>query len=188
MGEQADMATDATIRRAGDADLAVLADNFRKMWLEIGWSPEALREDWVDVVDSFVEAARSESDFAAFVAEIDGEVVATAACQILSGLYPEIRLGSSHLAGYIWGVYVRPDHRRLGLAWTILAGSDVRASSSTPLGTASASIGRWGSATRTSSTSCWPDRVRRATRADHDTFPGSSGCREAHRRLKVSVL
>ena len=38
------------------------------------------------------------------------------ACQILSGLYPEIRLGSSHLAGYIWGVYVRPDHRRLGLA------------------------------------------------------------------------
>jgi ribosomal protein S18 acetylase RimI-like enzyme len=110
------MPSDATIRMARDVDLAVLAANFRKMWLEIGWSPEALREDWVDVVGSFVEAARFASDFAAFVAEIDGEVVGSAACQILSGLYPEIRLGSSHRAGYIWGVYVHPDHRRLGLA------------------------------------------------------------------------
>lgn len=115
-GVQADVTGDVTIRRAGDVDMGVLADNFRRMWLEIGWSPETLRGDWADVVAAFVERARSAGDFAAFVAEADAGVVGTAACQIFSGLYPEIRLPTSHLAGYVWGVYVRPDHRRRGLA------------------------------------------------------------------------
>jgi GNAT superfamily N-acetyltransferase len=108
--------SDVAIRRAREAETGVVADHFRRMWLDIGWRPDALREDWADVVAAFVERARAEGDFAAFVAESDGEIVGTAACQVFSGLYPEIRLRASHLAGYVWGVYVRPSHRRLGLA------------------------------------------------------------------------
>jgi ribosomal protein S18 acetylase RimI-like enzyme len=108
--------SEATIRVASGADLGVLADNFRKMWLEIGWAPETIREDWAGVVAAFIAGAQAKRGFAAFVAEVDTAVVGSAACQILSGLYPEIRLESSHRAGYIWGVYVRPDCRRLGLA------------------------------------------------------------------------
>lgn len=110
------MSGDAAIRRAREDDLGALAQNFRSMWLEIGWAPETLREDWADVVAAFVERARREDDFAAFVAEVDGAIVGTAACQVLSGLYPEIRRVSAHRAGYLWGVYVHPDHRRRRLA------------------------------------------------------------------------
>lgn len=106
----------ATIRTARAGDLGILAENFRSMWLEIGWGPDSLRDDWADVVREFVERARREGEFAAFVAESDGEVVGTAACQVFAGLYPEIRRLSAYRAGYVWGVYVRPDHRRLGLA------------------------------------------------------------------------
>lgn len=105
-----------TIRRVTEADTGVLAESFREMWLEIGWSSEALRGDWREVVDVFVERARAQGDFAAFVGELGGEIVGTAACQVFSGLYPEIRRTDLHREGYIWGVYVRPDHRRLGLA------------------------------------------------------------------------
>lgn len=104
------------IRRAGDAELTVVADNFRRMWIDMGWHPETLRDDWAGLVAAFVERARSEGDFAAFVAALDGEVVGTAACQVFAGLYPEIRRGSAHRAGYVWGVYVEPPHRRRGLA------------------------------------------------------------------------
>lgn len=110
------MGNDGIIRRAGEDDTGVLADNFRRMWLDMGWRPESLREDGAPVVAAFVERARREGDFAAFLAEVDGEVVGSAACQLFAGLYPEIRRPGMHRAGYVWGVYVRPDHRRRGLA------------------------------------------------------------------------
>ena len=110
------MTSRATIRRASDAELGVLAESFREMWADNGWEAESFREDWADVVAAFVERARAEGDFAAFVAEVDGEVIGTAACQVFAGLYPEIRLRSVHRAGYLWGVYVRPDQRQRGLA------------------------------------------------------------------------
>ena len=106
----------ATIREATDADLADLAEGFRAMWLEIGWRARDLRADADAVVADFVARAREDGEFAAFVAEVGGAVVGTVACQLFSGLYPEIRRPSSHRAGYIWGVYVHPDHRRQGLA------------------------------------------------------------------------
>lgn len=110
------MRSEARIRRASGAETGLLAEHFRRMWLEIGWTPESFREDWAEVVARFVERARAEARFAGFVAETDTEVVGSAACQLFSGLYPEIRLAPSHRAGYVWGVYVRPDHRRRGLA------------------------------------------------------------------------
>jgi len=115
-GAKDQMANAATIRRAEDRDLEVVAGNFRRMWLEIGWPPETLRHDWREVVSDFVERARMAGPFAAFLAEMDSEVVGTAACQIYAGLYPEIRTPAAHLAGYVWGVYVEPAHRRRGVA------------------------------------------------------------------------
>lgn len=110
------MANGVTIRKAEDADLDAIADNFRRMWLEIGWPPESLRADWREVVRAFVERARVMGTFAAFLAEMDSAVVGTAACQAYTGLYPEIRTPAAHLAGYVWGVYVEPVHRRRGVA------------------------------------------------------------------------
>jgi len=79
----------------------VIADNFRRMWLEIGWPPESLREDWRSVVNDFVEHARRRGAFAAFLAEVDGAVVGSAGCQIYAGLYPEIRIPTRHRVGYV---------------------------------------------------------------------------------------
>lgn len=110
------MKGDPRIRRATDLELGIVNENFRRMWIDMGWEPQNLREDSAEVVTGFIERARAEGQFAAFVAEVDSEVVGSAACQVLSGLYPEIRLSASHLAGYIWGVYVAPAHRRRGIA------------------------------------------------------------------------
>lgn len=104
------------IRSADDADVPALAEHFRRMWLEIGWRPETLREDWLERVTAFIERARAEAEFAGFVAEVDGALAGTAACQLFSGAYPEIRRASWHRAGYIWGVYIRPEYRRRGIA------------------------------------------------------------------------
>lgn len=110
------MTDDTCIRAAGESELPVLAEHFRRMWLDMGWRPESLRDDWRERVTAFVERARGDGGFAAFVAEAGGGVAGSAACQLACGLYPEIRRESSHRAGYVWGVYVRPEHRRRGLA------------------------------------------------------------------------
>ena len=110
------MQSETTIRTASHRELDVLAESFREMWLAIGWRPESFRDDWKDVVSAFVAGARAENEFAWFLAEADGAIVGTAACELLSGLHPEIRHPSAHRAGYIWGVYVRPGYRRQGIA------------------------------------------------------------------------
>jgi len=110
------MAKAVTIRKANEDELDIVADNFRRMWLEISWPPESLREDWRAVVSEFIAHARARGAFAAFLAEMDSEVLGTAACQIYTGLYPEIQRPAAHLAGYVWGVYVEPAHRRRGVA------------------------------------------------------------------------
>lgn len=110
------MAGEPTIRRAGEHDTGTLAEAFRLMWHESGFAEESFREDADARVAAFVERTREEGEFAAFLAEAEGAVVGTAACQTYAGLYPEIRRRAVHLTGYIWCVYVWPEHRRRGLA------------------------------------------------------------------------
>jgi len=110
-----------TIREGESGEVGVLAEMFRRMWLDNGVDEAEIVEDWRQCVESFVEEARQRQAFRFFVAEHDGRLVGCAACQRFAGLYPAVLKGSLRRYGYVWGVYVEPEHRRSGLGEMLTA-------------------------------------------------------------------
>ena len=89
----------------------------RRMWLDNDVAEERIRADWQARVSAFIAVARRDLQFRAFIAEsADFTVVGSASCQLFAGLYPDILEVEQRRYGYIWGVYVEPDHRRQGIA------------------------------------------------------------------------
>ncbi len=104
------------IREANVEEEILIAEHFYKMWLDIGIPKEAIEDNWQDIILQFIENARQNLSYQAFVAEVDGIIVGSASCQLYAGLYPNaIKLNYRKL-GYIWGVYVEPKYRRRGIA------------------------------------------------------------------------
>jgi ribosomal protein S18 acetylase RimI-like enzyme len=104
------------IRAETPQEDALIGEHFYQMWLDIGISPEAITADWLDTVLHFIDHARRELEYQAFVAEIDGFIVGSVGCQRFAGLYPNIMKARERCDGYIWGVYVQPAYRRQGIA------------------------------------------------------------------------
>ncbi len=109
------MALTATIREGGAADVELLADAFRRMWLDNAVPAEHIEPEYRERVQQFVAAGRASDALRFFIAERDGRCVGAAACQLFAGLYPAILRRTLRCYGYIWGVYVAPDERRQGL-------------------------------------------------------------------------
>ncbi|DBA70376.1 TPA: hypothetical protein ACH3X2_011792 [Trebouxia sp. C0005] len=65
---------------------------------------------------TYREDARQFKQYKAFLAEADGKPAGSVSCQLFSGLYPLVFLESARKLGYIWGVFVEPEHRKKGLA------------------------------------------------------------------------
>ncbi|GAA6621116.1 GNAT family N-acetyltransferase [Scytonema sp. NUACC26] len=114
------------IKEATASEDFLIAEHFYKMWLDIGFPDDAIAlsasrtrliaPDWLNITLQFVEKARRELFYKAFVAEVEGAVVGSASCQLHSGLYPNIIKQEYRKYGYIWGVYVEPSYRRQGIA------------------------------------------------------------------------
>ena len=109
------MALTATIRAGELADVELLADAFRQMWLDNAVPAEHIEPDYHERVQQFVAAGRASDALRFFIAERAGRCVGAAACQLFAGLYPAILLRQVRCYGYIWGVYVARDARRQGL-------------------------------------------------------------------------
>ncbi len=86
------------------------------MWRDNDVPIESVRPDWQELTIAFLNHARCELAYKAFVVEVDGIVVGSAGCQLFAGLYPQIIEDSSRKYGYVWGVYVEPDLRSQGFA------------------------------------------------------------------------
>ena len=104
------------VRAATAQDDAFIAESFRRMWVDNGVPEEDIVEDAGPRVTAFLEDGRERLDLAAFVAVFDDEPVGCAVAQRFAGLYPLVLERSLRDYGYIWGVYVRPEHRRRGIA------------------------------------------------------------------------
>ncbi|KAF3887279.1 MULTISPECIES: GNAT family N-acetyltransferase [Nostocales] len=104
------------IKEATASEDSLIAEHFYKMWLDLGVPDDAFAPDWLDISLKFIEQARQELSYKAFVAEVEGNVVGSASCQIHNGLYPNIIKQQHRKYGYIWGVYVEPSYRRQGIA------------------------------------------------------------------------
>lgn len=103
------------IRVAHVGEDALVAENFGRMWAEYNLGV-LLAEDWLETTFAFIAHARETLEYAAFIAEVEGKPVGSAACQVFGGLYPSIFQSAVRKYGYIWGVYVAPEHRGKGIA------------------------------------------------------------------------
>ena len=103
------------VRPATAAEDALIAANYRCMWAEYELD-KILSDDWLDGTLRLTKQARAGLEYQAFIAEIAGEAVGSAACQVFAGLYPFVFRADKRKYGYIWGVYVAPAARGQGVA------------------------------------------------------------------------
>ena len=122
------------IRAATLQEDALIAEHFYQMWLDNHVAPEAMIDHWQENVLQFINQARRDLDYQAFVAQVEAHPnqfpspvksvgsgksvgsVGSVGCQRFAGLYPNIITKTDRCDGYIWGVYVEPAHRRQGIA------------------------------------------------------------------------
>jgi GNAT superfamily N-acetyltransferase len=96
-------------------DDALLVEHYRLHWLEMGIGSNEVRDDWRSEAFCFLREAREQKGFGAFAARKGDDVLGTACCQITQRTFPPFRKVDARLLGYLWGVYVRPEHRGRGL-------------------------------------------------------------------------
>ncbi|NMG07731.1 GNAT family N-acetyltransferase [Brasilonema sp. UFV-L1] len=105
-----------TIREATSQEDSLIAKHFCHMWQDMGVPDNAINPNWLEITLQYIEQARRDLFYKAFVAEVDGAVVGCASCQLYAGLYPNVLMPHYRKYGYIWGVYVEPAYRRQGIA------------------------------------------------------------------------
>ncbi|MCC5620989.1 GNAT family N-acetyltransferase [Nostoc sp. CHAB 5715] len=105
-----------TIREAATEEDLLIAKHFYQMWLDIGVYESNIDFDWQNITLKFIEEARRDLFYKAFVAEVDNAIVGSASCQLFAGLYPNVLKYEHRKFGYIWGVYVEQSYRGQGIA------------------------------------------------------------------------
>lgn len=103
-----------TIKEAISQD-SLIAEHFYRLWLDNDVSPDSIDPDWQQKTIDFIDEARRNLAFKAYVAIIGDRVVGSVSCQIFSGLYPMPFKPSFRQYGYIWNVYVDLNYRRRGI-------------------------------------------------------------------------
>ncbi|PSB04223.1 GNAT family N-acetyltransferase [Merismopedia glauca] len=106
---------EAKFRVAHREDDLIIAQHFYQLWLDNQVPENVIIPDWQQELIKFIESARSQLDYQAFVAEFDGKPIGSVSCQLFAGLYPIPFVESYRKYGYIWGVYVEPEYRQQGI-------------------------------------------------------------------------
>ena len=104
------------IREASLEEDLQIAQHFYQLWRDNDVPSESVKSDWLETILQFIDRARQDLFYKAFVAEINGTVVGSASCQLFAGLYPLALTEDYRKYGYIWGVYVEPPYRKRGIA------------------------------------------------------------------------
>lgn len=104
------------IREASQNEDSLIARHFYQMWMDNDVPDESIRSDWLETTLQFINNARQDLFYQAFIAEVDGVAISSASCQIFAGLYPQVLAENYRKYGYIWGVYVEPKYRGKGIA------------------------------------------------------------------------
>lgn len=116
MGSVSSIESTIDVREAEPQEDSLLAEHFYRLWRDNNIAAESIRPDWEDITLQFIQQARRELSYKAWVAEVEGAIVGSAGCQLFAGLYPLILADHERKYGYIWGVYVEPAYRGQGIA------------------------------------------------------------------------
>lgn len=103
------------IRIATPQEDSIIAKHFYQLWRDNDVPTHFIKPDWLETVIQFIETARRDLQYQAFVAEVDSLIIGSVGCQLFAGLYPHALAATYRKYGYIWGVYVEPSYRCLGL-------------------------------------------------------------------------
>lgn len=112
------------VRTAKQQEDECIAQHFYQMCLDNDLSEQNIAIDWQERVLQFIETARRDLNYQAFVAisaernceaPANEQIVGSVSCQKSAALYPIIFDPSYRCDGYIWGVYVEPVYRRQGI-------------------------------------------------------------------------
>jgi hypothetical protein len=71
-----------TIREATQQEDSLIAEHFYQLWQDIGVPNDAINSNWLEITLQFIEQARRDLFYKAFVAEVDSAVVGSASCQL----------------------------------------------------------------------------------------------------------
>jgi ribosomal protein S18 acetylase RimI-like enzyme len=103
-------------REANSNDDATIARHFFQLWRDNEIPETSIQANWREITQQFIENARETLAYKAFIAEIKGEIVGSAGCQLFAGLYPHALNEQQRKYGYIWGVFVESEYRQQGIA------------------------------------------------------------------------
>jgi len=104
------------IREATLQENSLIAEHFYQLWRDNDVPANSIESDWLEITLQFIDRARQELGYKAFVAEVEGRVIGSTSCQLFAGLYPQALTKEYRKYGYIWGVYVEPPSRDQGIA------------------------------------------------------------------------
>lgn len=115
--------TGPSIRRATAADAGVLARHRADMFRDMGQLPADLRDTLVEAARAYFATAVPDGRYVAWLAEVEGEIVAGAGLQ-LRELLPRPAAGGTRLVrgpqGLILNVFTEPAWRRRGVAAALM--------------------------------------------------------------------
>ena len=110
------MKLNINLRETSLEEDSLIAQHFYQLWRDNDVPADSIKSDWQETILQFINHARQNLCYKAFVAEVDGKVVGSAGCQLFAGLYPLALVENYRKYGYIWGVYVEPPYRGQGIA------------------------------------------------------------------------
>ena len=104
------------IREAAPEDDDILLRHYRTLRESYDVDEIHIRTDAESTVRKFIRDGRERFQMAAFLAEFDGNIVGSVACQLQQLPYPDVVVPAFRQHGYIWSVFVEPAARRRGVA------------------------------------------------------------------------
>lgn len=103
------------IRVATPQDDSLIARHFYQLWLDNDVAPSSIRPNWQEATLEFIDRARQDLNYRAFLGEVEGRAIASVSCQLFAGLYPNVLAEDYRKYGYIWSVFVEQPYRKQGI-------------------------------------------------------------------------
>jgi len=103
-----------SIREATAADLETIMRHRRRMFIEMGFRDETALVAMEATSAPFIKAGMADGSFRAWLAEIDGKVVAGGGVVIVG--YPSSPHDQTPRRAWVLNMYTEPEHRGRGLA------------------------------------------------------------------------